>query len=223
MRPGTELGATDRTCVGTDRAPYACGRLALESKLTDLEKNPVGYLWVTLQEGPRTSRDVVQQLVEHGFTPKQIRGARERLQVVVSRAGSGKAMHSTWALPLSEQAPPPAVIDASDQCKQPATAQPPAGPAPESVDALLPHEEALVVRRTLAFVARGDLSGHAARELATTLVLKRDRAGERSGSCVECQNLVRPGVCVAAAAGHTAGPRELTEVWLCWLARRPHL
>ena len=165
-----------------------------------------------LANGPRPSREVLAVLAQHGITFKQARSARERLNLVVARTGNGEAMRSTWALPLPEQAPLPAG-------KQRAAKQP-AEPAFEGGEALLPHEEALVVRRTHAFAARGGLSDHAARELATALVLGRDRVGERGGSCVECQNLVRPGVCAAAAAGHAEGPRELMEVWHCWVARR---
>jgi putative DNA primase/helicase len=45
------------------------------------------------------SRDVTVQMRSNGFSPKQIRTARERNGVVVERSGFGKDMKSYWKLP----------------------------------------------------------------------------------------------------------------------------
>lgn len=55
-----------------------------------------------LAAGPCNSRAVLAAMADNGLTPKQVRGARERLGVVVQRAGSGAAMHSAWSLPPTE-------------------------------------------------------------------------------------------------------------------------
>jgi hypothetical protein len=52
-----------------------------------------------LLEGPRDSRLVIEVLTAGGMSSKQIRGARERLGVQVSRSGRREAMRTTWQLP----------------------------------------------------------------------------------------------------------------------------
>jgi len=62
-----------------------------------------------LAEGSKPSREVAAVLGAEGFTPKQIRRAREREGVVIERAGNGRAMRSTWRLSV------PAAIPALDE------------------------------------------------------------------------------------------------------------
>jgi hypothetical protein len=52
-----------------------------------------------LAGGPRNSRDILAAMAERQFTRKQTRCAREKLRVVIQRAGSGVDMHSLWSLP----------------------------------------------------------------------------------------------------------------------------
>lgn len=52
-----------------------------------------------LAGGPRTSREVRDAMAIRQFSEKQTRTAREKQGVVIERAGSGLAMHSTWHLP----------------------------------------------------------------------------------------------------------------------------
>ena len=58
-----------------------------------------------LAEGPKPSREVADALGAEGFTPKQIRRARELEGVVIERAGNGRAMRSTWRLSVSAAIP----------------------------------------------------------------------------------------------------------------------
>ena len=53
-----------------------------------------------LAEGSKPSREVAAVLGGEGFTPKQIRRARELEGVVIERAGHGRAMRSTWRLSI---------------------------------------------------------------------------------------------------------------------------
>ena len=67
------------------------------------------HLRALLADGPKLSREVADALGAEGFTTKQIRRAREREGVVIERAGSGRAMRSTWRLSV------PAAIPALDE------------------------------------------------------------------------------------------------------------
>ena len=80
------------------------------------------------------------------------------------------------------------------------------------------NEQHHVERLSSEFVTRGmnELAGH---QLAVRLVTERDRRGEKSGSCIECQCLNR-GSCAPGAQGHTPGPRDPHEIWMCWCSRR---
>jgi len=53
-----------------------------------------------LSDGPRLARDVQAACRAEGFTPKQVRGARERLGVTVKRDGFGPGSASRWSLPV---------------------------------------------------------------------------------------------------------------------------
>ena len=79
-------------------------------------------------------------------------------------------------------------------------------------------EQDRLVRRSRQFVQRG-MNGAASRELAIRLVVERDRTASRTGSCIECQCLERSS-CAPGAEGHTPGPRDPAEIWMCWCARR---
>ena len=45
------------------------------------------------------SRDVIAKMKAESFTDKVIRGARERIGVIVKRSGFGSKMTSYWKLP----------------------------------------------------------------------------------------------------------------------------
>jgi hypothetical protein len=66
------------------------------------------------------------------------------------------------------------------------------------------------------------MSAADAKILAEVLVVERDRRGSSEGSCAECQNLDEPGRCRAVTEGMNVVPRPVSEVWACYLARRPH-
>jgi hypothetical protein len=97
-----------------------------------------------------------------------------------------------------------------------------ARPSPTSGQArafdLPPHETNWIVRSAAVFVTRGmnDLAAH---QLAVRLVVERNRAGSKLGSCIECQCL-NHGTCVPGAGGHTPGPRDPSVIWMCWCSRR---
>lgn len=58
-----------------------------------------------LADGTRPARDVQAACRAEGFSPKQVRGARERLGVLVERSGFGKGGMSMWTLPGFIDAP----------------------------------------------------------------------------------------------------------------------
>lgn len=80
------------------------------------------------------------------------------------------------------------------------------------------EEAANIKRRVRQFAERGMIAD-GARHLAIRLVVERDRAGSKAGSCIECQCLNRSS-CEPGAQGHTPGPRDPSEIWMCWCARR---
>jgi len=67
---------------------------------------PEATLLAILAGGPMLSNDVKARMAQLGFTAKQIRAGRERAGLLVTRAGSGATMHTTWELaePGKEQA-----------------------------------------------------------------------------------------------------------------------
>jgi hypothetical protein len=79
-------------------------------------------------------------------------------------------------------------------------------------------ERARVAQRLSRFVDLG-MDATLARAVAIRLVLERDRAGDKGGSCIECQ-CFDLGSCAPGRDGHTPGPRDPTEIWMCWCARR---
>lgn len=166
-----------------------------------------------LAGGPRASRELLKLAAQAGITAKALRGARERLDLIVRRSGNGRAMRSTWELPLSidlglEAAGIHARNDSAmyarphareashergDGCTSlnvrieaaPMTAQPALGRTP----ALESFEQARVDRRESIFAGRG-MTAPAAHDLAVRLVLERDRCAPPAGSrvsCIECQ------------------------------------
>lgn len=88
----------------------------------------------------------------------------------------------------------------------------------QCADTLLEQERPRVALRVRQFVQLG-MNESAGRELAIRLVVQRDRVGSKAGSCIECQCL-HGVLCAAGAAGHAHGPRDASEIWLCWCARR---
>lgn len=175
-----------------------------------------------LSGGAQHSRDVVARLVALQFTPKQVRGARERLKVVARRAGSGRAMHTTWELPsasalakpetetetrfVPRQSATSASADRLDQLARPDGTQ------------LSEGEHRRVARRIEHFKTKGLTGGQASR-LALLLALERDRAGRHVTSCAECQNFNDRGECRAVREGCSVAPRGVFELWNCYLVR----
>jgi len=200
-----------------------------------------------LADGPKPSREVAAALGGEGFTPKQIRRAREQEGVVIERAGNGRAMRSTWRLSI------PAAIPALDelltfvgagaaashrsahardtktvaakvaaekavprtQSIQPAN-EPGAASTAAGLGAVnLTHFEVQRAERSaIVFVQRG-MGIDAARDLAIRLVLQRNRpAREATGSCIECQMLVRQEC-------HRT-PNPVADIHECWV-RRPDI
>lgn len=193
------------------------------------------WLREVLAGGPMSSREIGAMASEAGITAKALRGARERLDLIVRRSGNGRAMRSTWELPLSidrglEAAGIEALNDSAmyarprareaahergDGCTSlnvrieaaPMTAQPALGRAP----ALESFEQARVDRRESIFAGRG-MTAPAARELAVRLVLERDRCAPPAGSrvsCIECQERDR-----------CDQRHEWSEIHYCHFARR---
>ena len=67
--------------------------------MTQHLNTPEAALRALLAGGPLNSREVLATLGELQLSAKQIRRAREKLGVLIERAGSGTTMHSTWRLP----------------------------------------------------------------------------------------------------------------------------
>ena len=176
-----------------------------------------------LSGGAQHSRDVVARMAAMQFTPKQVRGARERLNVVARRAGSGKTMHTTWELPpvpasaepVTEAAHPEVLHHQGtfvsgglvDQLGKP------------DAQHLSDGEQRRADRRSEYFRTKG-MTGHQASRLALLLATDRDRAGVRLTSCAECQNLNDRGECRAEREGCAIAPRGAFELWHCYLARQ---
>lgn len=177
-----------------------------------------------LRGGPGDSREVKAAMDAAGVTSKRTRRARERLGVVVERFGSGNAAGSRWSLPSLV----PAVEPGAELRKDKVWASSPPSESlgserieqhiardvePQATSAQL----ALMERRVHAFVDRG-VDPHQAQQVAT-LLLERDRAGLRDGSCAECQNFCPSRGCDASE--FSGGARPVGQLWFCWYARRP--
>lgn len=67
--------------------------------MTEDLNTPENALRALLAGGPLKSREVLTTLGEGQLSAKQIRRAREKVGVLIERAGSGATMHSTWSLP----------------------------------------------------------------------------------------------------------------------------
>lgn len=157
-------------------------------------------LHTLLAKGPRNSRDVLAELAALKFTPKQARRARERLGVLIERAGNGRAMHSTWRLPGE-------AATADTTAAAPADAAPEAPAARGAMGGEQPRHRA----RVQAFMAMGH-DADTARAVADALAA-RDRSGRSAtGSCAECQNV--------ALRQCPATPRPVTEIYECWSRRQ---
>jgi hypothetical protein len=158
-----------------------------------------------LQAGPLGSRAALETMAEQGFTPKQVRLAREYLQVVIERRGQGAQMRSTWRLPDgvrcgaagAKEAQPVPDIQQRAAAVDMAPA-PPVGVGPR------------FSRRVAFFVGRGLAIGEAT-ELAHALDV-RDLTGARKTSCAECQCWVERGWC--------RNRRPALELHNCDAARR---
>lgn len=190
--------------------------------------NPVDLrLRAMLAGGPLQSRDVLAVLAVEGFTPKQLRRARENIGVAVTRSGRGKDMRSFWSLRADVPAVPEPVGEESIRA-HPGVVRKGYVPAPclhaghgesEVAEANLQQfEHDRIAQRVPLFIAKG-LDPLTARQVAVLLIVQRDRPGIRGGSCAECQNMRSPKACTAADAGFAEGPRPVTELWSCGYAR----
>jgi hypothetical protein len=65
----------------------------------------MGFLQATLADGPVSAADIDRMSVDHGFTKKVVRSAREALQVKVDRDGFGPGSKSMWSLPRAPYMP----------------------------------------------------------------------------------------------------------------------
>lgn len=189
--------------------PGSPGYQVLEPLKPDTGRPCDACLYALLAIGPRNSRDVQVWLRALQFTPKQVRLARERLGVVIERAGNGRAMHSTWRLPsdgaTADATPVAATIDNATVPPTDATPEAPVSREAKVGEQLRHHA------RVQAFMAMGH-DADTARAVADALV-GRDRAGRpAAGSCAECQNI--------ALRQCQATPRPATEIHECWSRRQ---
>lgn len=203
---------------------------------TGPQSSTTDWLHQALIAGAVESAHIKALAEQAGIGTKALRNARERLGVVATRQGNGATMRSTWTLPVvaapvSEEETP---IRALEQVLSPAKVRadiggPGSPEVPEqklltfvnvelAQPALTPAEHARVDHRARDFVRRG-MNDVPARHLAIKLVIDRDRHGRREGSCIECQ-CFDGGSCLPGSQGHTPGPRDQAEIWMCWCARR---
>lgn len=183
------------------------------------------------------SREIVDQMASAGYSPKQIRGARVRLGVRVTRTGSGGDSRSFWALPAwhDEGTTAPERPDPDRSARTRATPRgtsvPPgqtAGPersararedvASVKASLLAPvgaatasftdDESERIQARAAVMVQRG-MGESAARRLAVRLVIERDRLDvHATGSCIECQ-----------VRDECPSVRPSDEIHQCWQRR----
>lgn len=207
---------------------YPQDALKRERQVKDLsdQRPPAGpdeALRELLSGGAQHSRVVTSKMVVMQFTPKQVRRARERLEVVARRAGSGRAMHTTWELPAALAAIEPMSKSAHRFVPQqePTSTSDDQAALFRTPDApnLSDGELRRVARRTEYFEAKG-LGRARAHDLALFLVVERDREGLQVMSCAECQNFNSHRDCRAAREGCPVVPREVSQLWYCYLARQ---
>lgn len=74
-------------------------RQSSDCEQRSLTDDAADFLEMYLAAGAQPSKDSVRAAEAEGHTAKSIRRAREKLGVVVRRAGSGKLHTSTWELP----------------------------------------------------------------------------------------------------------------------------
>jgi hypothetical protein len=174
-----------------------------------------------LTGGSGLSGMLIAAMKHAGFTPKQVRRAREKLGVQITRTGHGASMRSWWALPGEScrdadrcghsdphSCPPDDRRVYGQLCDiqriktyTPAplkSLRAPAGPSDFAGTAspvdLTEDERKRVDRRVEFFIMKG-LAASEASTLATRLVFERDRRGTRLASCAECQSPMLPGGC----------------------------
>lgn len=205
------------------------------------------FVWLrqALAQSPVESSRVKKMASDAGFSPKALRRARERLEVVVARTGRRATTRSFWSLPRRRtgeagasgaRSPDPSHMctGAEGPTQRAATISTGSLTAevvplvanasgarvePYAVPDLSAAERDRVAWRTSRFVGLG-MSTPDARALATRLVLERDRTSDKGGSCAECQCYDGKS-CEPGAAGYTRGPRNPSEIWMCLTARRP--
>jgi len=180
----------------------------------DTETNVDRALRAALSAGPMGRVELVAMLARDGFTEKQLRRARERLGVIVSRAGFGARMRSTWELPNSQELAHGRIrahaSRATGHLRKHKVGE--SSPTPKTTAA----ESARIERRVARFVSRG-LPQSLALAVATELVVQRDRPGLRLTSCAECHSFSAAG---CAAVTYTGGSRNPLEIWACGWCRR---
>lgn len=183
---------------------------------TEPQRSATDWLRQALIAGAVESAHIKVLAEQAGIGPKALRNARERLGVVATRHGHSLTMRSVWTLPVDTRPEPGSDgiegfrADEMLSIAKVKTAGANAG--------LTEAEAANLERRVHQFVERGMNAAHGC-ELAIRLVVERDRAGSKAGSCIECQSL-RDSSCEPGAQGHTPGPRDPSEIWMCWTARR---
>jgi hypothetical protein len=202
---------------------------------SDVRPNAADWLREALTASSVESMRLKSAAADAGIGPKSLRNARDRLGVVATRHGHGVSMRSVWSLPGSmaradstgpSLAAPANSAPALASIRAPACALDPSPlPAPgmcafvvAEMVALSPAERARVERRVQEFARRG-LDTARARDVAVRLVMERDRVSSASGSCIECQ-CFQDNSCEPGQKGFTPGPRDPSEVWMCWTSRR---
>jgi hypothetical protein len=174
-----------------------------------------------LAGGSGLSSMLIAAMRHAGFTAKQVRRAREKLGVQITRTGYGSNMRSSWALPgescgganrcrhSDPHSCPPDDRWGSGQpgdvtrtktytpalpksLRAPAGSSDLAGTA-SPVD--LTEDECKRVDRRVEFFIMKGLAASDASMLAMRLLFERDRRGTRLASCAECQSPMLPGGC----------------------------
>lgn len=177
---------------------------------------------------PSLSRAVVERMTAAGFTPKQIRGARSRLGVHVTRTGTGASTRSYWTLPGRQcpgtapdgdqdgrTAPGEAGQDGPERSARAHTRARGSGSSTRQLrqetspkPSLSPGELSRLEGRTATLAQRG-MDSVRARKLAMRLTLERDRTGlHATGSCIECQ-----------VRAECPSVRPWEEIHQCWQRR----
>jgi hypothetical protein len=76
------------------------------TRLHNKANEVVEFLVLLLEEGPRRQKQIVAYGLAHGFTKWQLRTAREKLGVIVTRTGFGRGAAWTWDLPRDRYGSP---------------------------------------------------------------------------------------------------------------------